>query len=147
MSSENNSKTIGADATCDLTLEHTSLSPVHARLELAKDGLVSISEVEPEAAVFLNREGAWVRVRRVILCVGDRIRLGQLEIPLQRLTALLGDNTNARLETISPALQRRSRGFHARGTERGGHLNRPRRNPLTGKIEEKQTGRNGWPNE
>ena len=129
-------KTCGRDPACDLAFDDATLSRVHARLELAADGLVTVHDLDSSNGTFLNRNDRWVRVKKVTLCVGDRIRFGHLEVALEKLTAVFGKRANTRLEA-----QR----FHVRKTMavssagRAGHgpaLAKPRRNPATGKIEE-----------
>ena len=129
-------KTCGRDPACDLAFDDVTLSRVHARLELAADGLVTVHDLGSSNGTFLNRNDRWVRVKKVTLCIGDRIRFGDLEVALEKLTAVFGKRANTRLEA-----QR----FHVRKTMavssagRAGHgpaLAKPRRNPVTGKIEE-----------
>lgn len=140
MSSMKETRTLGLDATCDIQIEHPSVSPVHARIELAEDGLVSLQDADSAEGIFLNRNSTWIRVNRVTLCIGDRIRLGEVELPLQRLTAIFGKQSNARLESIHYALQGRNRGNYGQLADQGSQLKKPRRNPLTGKIEERGAG-------
>ncbi|MCP4045219.1 MAG: FHA domain-containing protein, partial [Gammaproteobacteria bacterium] len=35
-------KTCGCESSCDIVLENTGISPLHARIELADSGLVSV---------------------------------------------------------------------------------------------------------
>jgi hypothetical protein len=141
-------RTIGTDVSCDLRLDHASLSSVHASLELAPDGLVSLSEQDQTTPIFLHRNDRWIRVRRVTLCIGDRIRLGELELPLQRFTSVFGQRSNARLETIRFSFDGIRHGHSLLGplSEHGGQWKRPRRNPATGKIEDKLSRSSDWQN-
>jgi pSer/pThr/pTyr-binding forkhead associated (FHA) protein len=136
-------KTCGRDPGCDLVLEHPTLSRLQARLELAADGLVWVHDAGSSNGTFVNRNDAWVRVKKVVLCIGDRIRFGDVEVPLQTLTAVFGRRANTRLEA------KRFRVRHARHTARpfagqqdhGPAMHKPRRNPVTGKIEEDRTSK------
>jgi pSer/pThr/pTyr-binding forkhead associated (FHA) protein len=111
---------------------------LHARIELADDGLVSIIDAGSSNGTFVNRNDCWIRVRKVHLCIGDRIRFGECDVPLERLTAVFGKRANIRLEakrfpirrgkTVSTPLEKQA--------EHGPARNKPRRNPATGKIEE-----------
>ena len=136
MSTATEFKTCGRDPACDLAFDDVTLSRVHARLELAADGLVTVHDLDSSNGTFLNRNDSWVRVKKVTLCIGDRIRFGDLEVALEKLTAVFGKRANTRLE---------ARRFHVRKTmtrpsaghaDRGPALAKPRRNPVTGKIEE-----------
>jgi pSer/pThr/pTyr-binding forkhead associated (FHA) protein len=114
------------------------LSRLHARVELAGDGLVCIHDLGSSNGTFLNRNDTWIRVKKVTLCIGDRIRFGDIEVPLETLTAIFGKRASTRLEA------RRFPARHGKNTARplagqadhGPILNKPRRNPVTGKIEE-----------
>jgi len=134
-------RTCGRDPACDLVLEHPTLSRLHARLELAADGLVWVHDADSSNGTFVNRNDAWVRIKKLVLCIGDRIRFGDVEVPLNELTAAFGRHADTRLEA------KRFRVTHARNTVRpsagqtghGPAMNKPRRNPVTGKIEEDRT--------
>jgi len=132
-------KTCGRDPSCDLVLEDSTLSRFHARIELAEDGLVLIHDTGSSNGTFVNRNDSWIRVRRVTLCIGDRVRFGEIEVPLERLTAVFGQRANIRLEArrfpvrhgkaVSMPVKRQS--------ENVSSLHKPRRNPVTGKLEER----------
>jgi len=91
------SKTIGRETTCDLVLDHTGVSRCHARIELADDGLVSVQDADSRNGIFLSRNDSWIRARKVTLCIGDRIRFGEIEVPLDKLTAVFGNRSEVRL--------------------------------------------------
>lgn len=133
-------KTCGRESACDIVLEHSTVSRIHAHIELADDGLVSIRDADSSNGTFLNRNDSWIRARKVTLCIGDRVRFGDIELPLDRLTAVFGDRSNARLEARHFALDHGHslvKPF-ASLPDQGPVLQKPRRNPLTGKIEEDQ---------
>ena len=131
----------GRETSCDLVLEHPTVSRVHARIELADDGRVSVLDSDSRNGTYLNRNDAWIRVRKVTLCVGDRIRFGEHEVPLERLTAVFGNRSGARLGAQHFSLrdgQRRKKSA-AEWDDPAPLLQKPRRNPVTGKIEEDRT--------
>ncbi len=118
------SKTCGRATSCDLVVEHQSVSGIHALIQLADDGLVYVQDHGSKKGTFLNRNDSWIRVRKVTLCIGDRIRLADTELPLEQLLAVFGHGSNARLEARHfPFRQRNS-------AARPQH--KPRRNPETG---------------
>jgi len=133
-----NNKYIGREAACELVLEHTTASRQHARLELAEDGSVWVVDAESRNGTFLHRNDEWIRVRRVTLCVGDRIRFGDCEIPLPQLTALFGKHADVKLGAQRFTLRhgKQSAKTGAAWAEPEPSLQKPRRNPVTGKIEE-----------
>ncbi len=134
------SKSCGRNAACDLVLDHPTVSRVHASIERSTDGRVWVVDADSRNGIFLQRNGAWIRVRRVSLCTGDLIRMGEVEIPLERLTSVFAKHTDLRLGEKHFSLRsgntpvRSMTGF----TEPGPGLSNPKRNPLTGKIEEDQ---------
>ena len=131
-------KTCGSESSNELVLEHPSVSPLHARIELNDDGRVCLNDAGSDNGSYLNRKDTWIRIMRVTLCIGDRIRIGDVEVPLERLIAVFGSGTNARLEAKPVALRHTKNTVqsYARQPGQGPVLNKPRRNPTTGKIEE-----------
>lgn len=138
MKKEPEIKSCGRDPSCDLVVDDPALSRLHARVELADDGLVSINDAGSSNGTFVNRNDCWIRIRRVHLCIGDRIRFGDTEVPLERLTAVFGRRANIRLEARRfPVRRGKNVTVPPKGqAERGPSLHKPRRNPATGRIEE-----------
>jgi len=132
-------RTCGREPSCDMVLDDAGLSRLHAQIELAEDGLVSINDAGSSNGTFVKRNDSWIRVRRVTLCIGDQIRFGDIEVPLERLTAVFGKSANIRLEARrfpirhGKAITGSSKGH----PENAPSLHKPRRNPVTGKIEER----------
>ena len=140
-----NIKTCGREPSCELVLEHPAVSRLHARLELADDGLVLVQDAGSRNGTFLNRNDTWIQVRKVTLCIGDRIRFGDCEVPLERITAVFGNRSNARLEARHFPLRNShiSADLRAGLKDPGSMLQKPRRNPATGKIEDEHPGQVG----
>jgi len=132
-------RTCGREPSCDLVLEDSTLSRLHARIELAADGLVFIDDAGSSNGTFVNRNDSWIRVRRVTLCIGDRVRFGGIEVPLERLTAVFGNRANIRLEARRfPVRHGKAVTTQVKGQSGNeSSLHKPRRNPVTGKIEER----------
>ena len=137
---EKDSKSIGRSPACDVQLDHDSVSRRHATVQLTEEGYLAVQDHDSSNGSFLHRNGRWVRVKRVVLGTQDRIRFGEKEIPLDRLVELFGQHSNARLRE----------GYSVRGKpllfdQYPGELPKPRivlenprRNPVTGDIEEYQ---------
>jgi len=132
-------RTCGREPSCDLVLENSALSRLHARIELSEDGLVFVHDAGSSNGTFVNRNDSWIRVRRITLCIGDRIRFGDVEVPLARLTAVFGKRANIRLEDRRfPVRPGKTGSKPVKGRpDNGASLHKPRRNPVTGKIEER----------
>lgn len=135
---EKDTRTMGRAAGSDLVVEHDSVSRLHATVQATDEGYLAVQDAGSSNGTFLHRNGRWVRVRRVILGTQDRLRLGDHEVPLDQLTGLFDSHARVRLRE----------GYSARGKplvfdEYPGDLPKPRvvlenprRNPLTGDIEE-----------
>jgi pSer/pThr/pTyr-binding forkhead associated (FHA) protein len=129
---------MGRETSCDLVLEHPTISRFHACIELAADGLVSIRDTDSSNGTFLKRNGAWIQVKKATLCIDDHIRFGEHEVPLEKLTAVFGSRSNARLEARHFSLRHAGKGAgsFAELLDSEPALLKPKRNPATGKIEE-----------
>ena len=138
MSKEMQIKTCGRETDCDIVLQSQGVAPLHARLELADDGLVRVVDGGSEQGTYLNRNDVWIRVIRITLCIGDRIRFGDVEVSIDRLVSVFGDDSNARLEAkhFAPGHVRSGTKLFVKHHDHGPVMQKPRRNPKTGKIEE-----------
>lgn len=131
-------KTIGRSSDCNLVLSHESVSRLQARVEVTREGYLAVQDAGSRNGTFLHRNGRWIRVRKVILGTQDRIRFGDREVPLETLVGLFGQGQRVRLRE----------GYSVRGKpllfeellrdlpRPRKILEHPRRNPLTGNIEE-----------
>jgi len=138
---EQDTRTIGRGADCDVVLDHGTVSRLHARVQATPDGYLAVMDADSGNGTFLHRNGHWIRVRKVILGTQDRIRFGEQELPIERLITLFGHQSRIRLRE----------GYSARGkplvfqdwpgeaTKPRVVLENPRRNPLTGDIEENRS--------
>lgn len=136
-------KTCGRETSCALVLDHSTVSRLHARIELADDGLVCVQDADSQNGTFLMRNDQWIRVRKATLCIGDCVRFGDIEVSLDRLIAVFGPRSNARLEARHFPLRhgkKTSKAFKGK-SDHGPALHKPRRNPSTGKIEEDRPSR------
>jgi pSer/pThr/pTyr-binding forkhead associated (FHA) protein len=135
---DHENRTIGRDPGCHVVLQHGSVSRVHATAWLTSEGYLAVQDADSSNGTFLHRNGRWIRVRKVILGTQDRIRFGEQELELERLVGFFGRHGRVRLRE----------GYSVRGKplvfdERPGELRKPRvvlenprRNPLTGDIED-----------
>jgi pSer/pThr/pTyr-binding forkhead associated (FHA) protein len=126
--------TCGRDSNCDLVVEDAvedaTVSRVHARISLADDGVVWVQDNASTNGTFLNRCDKWTRIGKASLCIGDGIRFGDYEVPLEQITALFAGQTKVRLRARRFPFQIRSAPAE--------QIRKPRRNPATGRVEEKQ---------
>ena len=135
---EQDKRLIGRAPECDIVLDHGSVSRSHASVQVTEDGYLTVVDANSSNGTFLHRNGRWIRIQKVILGTQDRIRFGEQELPLQRLVEAFSQRARVRLRE----------GYSVRGKPllfddyHGGLakprvvLEHPRRNPLTGDIEE-----------
>ncbi len=131
-------KIIGRDHECDIVLDHASVSRKHASIHVTDEGYLAIHDDNSANGTFLHRNGRWIRIRNVGLGTEDRIRFGDKEVPLERLIEAFGNHARVRLRE----------GWSVRGKplvfdqtfadapRQKEVLEHPRRNPITGNIEE-----------
>jgi len=131
-------KTAGRGQECDIVLDHASVSRVHVHIEVTKEGYLAVQDAHSANGTFLNRNGQWIQVKKVILGTQDRLRLGEMEVPLERLLNAFGSQLRVQLRE----------GYSVRGkplvfdqqfqnqAKPKIVLENPRRNPITGNIEE-----------
>lgn len=131
-------KTIGRSGNCDLVLDHDSVSRIHARIEVTEEGYLTVQDQQSNNGTYLHRNGRWIRTLKVVLGTQDRIRFGEQEVPLEQLIDLFGRSSRVQLRE----------GYSVRGKPLVFDdaladlpkpkiiLENPRRNPLTGDIEE-----------
>jgi pSer/pThr/pTyr-binding forkhead associated (FHA) protein len=72
-------KTIGRAKGADLIIDAALVSRVHCRLEAGKDG-VDVTDLSSTNGTFVNGK----RVARATLATGDRLRIGRVELTLER---------------------------------------------------------------
>ena len=131
-------KIVGRDSDCDIVLDHASVSRRHASIHVTEEGYLAIHDDNSANGTFLHRNGRWIRIRNVGLGTQDRIRFGENEVPLDRLIEVFGNDVRVRLRE----------GWSVRGKplvfdqrfagvpKQREVLEHPRRNPVTGNIEE-----------
>lgn len=141
-------KTIGRGSDCDLIIDRADVAAVQARLELCEDGRVYLLDAGSDIKTYLNRNQQWIRIHKVRLCIADRIRFGEYELPLAELISVFGKRSDIRLGDENLTLHRYKavRAKHQDNTASDSKLQRPTRDPLTGKIEQnhvQQESKNG----
>jgi pSer/pThr/pTyr-binding forkhead associated (FHA) protein len=136
--SEKDPRTIGRSPDCDLALEDDTVSRMHATVTVTAEGYLAVEDEASSNGTWLHRNGRWIRARRVVLGTADRIRFGDREVALDKLVDLFGRRGLVRLREGYTA---RGRPLVMDGLENEAArprvvLENPRRNPVTGDIEE-----------
>jgi pSer/pThr/pTyr-binding forkhead associated (FHA) protein len=137
-SKKSGSKTVGRAEGCDIALDDASVSRQHALLQLSTEGYLSVHDQDSSNGTFVHRNGQWIRIRKVSLGSRDRIRFGEREVELDRLVEVFGSHRRIRLreETAARGDPLITSQLLADLPRPKTVLEHPRRNPLTGKIEE-----------
>jgi len=128
-------RTIGRSPDCSLRLETPSVSRLHASVEVTADGYLAVHDRDSSNGTWLHRNGRWVRARRIILGTRDRVRFGDEEVALERLVELFGPHGRVRLHDAY-AVRGRPLILEGEPGRPRPVFENPRRNPLTGDIEE-----------
>ena len=128
--------TIGSSNQCDLVVGGENVSSIHAQVQLGHDGYLTVLDAGSDHGTFLQRNKQWIRVLKVELGSRDRIRCGETEVELNQLVDLFGERVRVQLRDSQslrmPAIMaERLAAAKPRVT-----IERPRRNPETGNIEE-----------
>ena len=133
-----NQKIIGRSENCDLSLDHPSVSRQHARVERADDGRLLIQDKQSLNGTFLYRSERWVGATKISLCREDIVRFGSYELKAEQLAALFGPESRVWLPTVpQPTFaQHANRSATASSGPAHSRIDKPRRNPVTGQIEE-----------
>ncbi len=131
---KNPSWTLGRGADSELRFEDDTVSRRHARLAVDAEGHWTLEDLGSSNGTWRREGERWVRIDRVQVALDDDLRLGERKTSLRALLErfsdiivladldlplTLGDLRLTALEAKAPALER------------------PRRNPRTGDIEEK----------
>src|SRR4051812_3205514 len=74
-------KTIGRSNQADIVLDEPSLSRLHARISMTRDGVAVVEDLGSTNGVFLNGS----QRRSGNLTAGDRVRLGSVEFELEEI--------------------------------------------------------------
>ena len=129
-------KTLGRSPKCDLAFGDHQLEEVHARLALRSDGSIWLLAANPGGKIQVERGSAWLAATRLRLCRGDRIRLGESELALDQLCALLGVSPEELLggQALDSEIPGVDGPWPLSAPRRV--LERPRRNPGTGQVEQ-----------
>lgn len=129
-------KTIGSLSQCDLVIEGETVSPIHAHVQLSNDGYLTVLDAGSDHGTFLHRNQQWIRIMKADMGGRDRIRCGQTEVELNQLVDLFGERVRVQLRDnhslqMPVMLLERLAAKESRPA-----IERPRRNPETGNIEE-----------
>ena len=90
MSVQARTVTIGRGKDSDLVLNHPSVSRRHAELTLKDDSGIEIRDLGSTGGTVVMRAGSEFRIQREELKRGDVLRLGEYEITLSDLLAIIG---------------------------------------------------------
>jgi pSer/pThr/pTyr-binding forkhead associated (FHA) protein len=73
-------KTFGRSGVADFVIHAPMISRVHCRLTASRDEALDVEDLTSTNGTFVNDE----RVERATLAVGDRLRIGRLELIVSR---------------------------------------------------------------
>jgi pSer/pThr/pTyr-binding forkhead associated (FHA) protein len=124
---------LGRGAGSELRFEDDTVSRRHARLAVDAEGHWTLEDLGSSNGTWRREEGSWVRVTRIELALDDALRLGERETSLRSLLERFSDViVLADLDLPHGAGDLRLTAVKSESPA----LERPRRNPRTGEIEE-----------
>ncbi len=71
---------IGRGATCEIIVDHKSVSRLHAELSVSADGRYYLTDCNSRAGSFKQDNGEWVRVRQSFVEPTQPLKLGEQEL-------------------------------------------------------------------
>ena len=129
-------KTIGSWSQCDLVLAGAKVSPIHAHIQLGSDGYLTVLDAGSDHGTFLQRNQQWIRIMKAELGSGDRIRCGETEVELAQLVDVFGERVRVQMRDRQALRMPARLAERLAAAETRVLIERPRRNPETGNIEE-----------
>lgn len=115
---------IGRGSRSHLQVEHDSISRLHATVRMVSDDLIEVVDEQSANGTFLLEGNTWRRIERGVLRPRGQLKLGAIVFSFEDLVKRL-----AQLRSLPDAGEQPNRAVPQ-------PLLRPRRNPLTGQIEE-----------
>lgn len=135
MANLKHSLTLGRGQGCDLILSDETVSREHATLQLRRDGTVHVTDLDSANGTFVQESEEWRRVSSTVARMSDTLRFGAHEACLRDLLAAVpGVVLVGAPDEVSPAGQEGVVELHR--VKSKPVLERPRRNPETGDIED-----------
>ena len=121
-------------------MDHASVSRVHATIALTSNGSLLLIDRGSRNGTFVeSKEGGWQRVSEAQVKQGNKVKFG---VCVTTVREVLGELAPEVLKALTQGMQDAGGGekrlvVSAPATEVKQKLKRPKRNPLTGEIEEK----------
>ena len=77
--------TIGRDAAAAITIQHETVSRIHAEAIPLPDGRLYVTDCASTNGTFLNEAGRWRRISQEFADAGARLRFGEVEVSVSVL--------------------------------------------------------------
>ena len=122
---------VGRGRPADIRLDDPSVSRLHAELVVSDGGAIHVADRSSANGTWIETDGQWERIAQRAVVLGDRLRLGDVEIAVSELGASCSGRTRTR------ALPREGQAAaRVAGRRSGDGLPKGpvRRNPGTGEV-------------
>ncbi len=88
--------TVGRDTDTAITVQHTTVSRLHAEVIPLPDGRLYVTDCASRNGTFINEDGHWRKISQDFASGGARLRFGEVETSVPHLLTII-----ARLQSSS----------------------------------------------
>ena len=81
--------TIGRDAAAAITVQHTTVSRLHAEVIPLPDGRLYVTDCASRNGTFINEDGHWRKISQDFASAGARLRFGEVETSVPHLLTII----------------------------------------------------------
>ncbi len=81
--------TVGRDTAAAITVQHTTVSRLHAEVIPLPDGRIYVTDCASRNGTFINDGGHWRKISQDFAGVAARLRFGEVETSVPHLLALI----------------------------------------------------------
>ena len=97
--------TIGRDTSAAISMQHTTVSRLHAEVIPLPDGRLYVTDCASRNGTFINEDGHWRRISQDFASGGARLRFGEVETSVSHLLALIARlQSSGRAGAAGPAV-------------------------------------------
>ena len=81
--------TLGRDAAAAITVQHTTVSRLHAEVIPLPDGRLYVTDCASRNGTFINEDGHWRKISQDFVGAGAQLRFGEVETSVPHLLTII----------------------------------------------------------